>query len=204
MKTLTCAIAALLMLSGAACAPATPTVDPAMIQASAVAAANAMVAMTQAAMPTDTPIPPTPQPSPTFFPSPTLSLLAVPTLSGASLPPPPAVGAAPTGDACSNAPMAPKPAGPMQNVKISNDSGGSVILSLYLNKTPFGECGYRGFNLSRGDVITTSLPEGCYFGGAFVNSKKIDTKAFGTGCLSGPGGGVVSVGTEVISFNSKR
>lgn len=204
MKILLCAIAALMMLSSAACAPATPTVDPAMIQASAVAAANAMVAMTQAAIPTDTPIPPTPQPSPTFLPSPTLSLFALPTSSAAALPPPPVVGAAPTGDACSGAPMSPKPAGPMQAVRISNDSGGSVILSLYLNKTPFGECGYRSFNMSRGALISTDLPLGCYFAGAFVTGKKIDTKAFGTGCLSGPGGGLVSVGTEIISFNSKR
>jgi hypothetical protein len=92
----------------------------------------------------------------------------------------------------------------MQTVKISNDSGGTVVLSLYLNKTPFGECGYRGFNLSRGDVITTSLPQGCYFGGAFVTGKKIQTKAFGSGCLSGPGTGIVSVAAETISIGSKR
>ncbi|HEY9151300.1 MAG TPA: hypothetical protein VIN60_00325, partial [Anaerolineales bacterium] len=39
-------------------AKAVPTIDPAQVQASAVAAANTIVAMTQAAMPTETPVPP--------------------------------------------------------------------------------------------------------------------------------------------------
>src|SRR5512140_986942 len=67
-----------------ACAPATPTTDPAQIQASAVAAANTMVALTQAAVPTETPVPPTALPSPTPLPSPTL--LALPTLALTTLP----------------------------------------------------------------------------------------------------------------------
>ena len=44
------AIAAVLLIVSAACAPAEPTVDPAQIQASAVAAASTMVAMTQQAL----------------------------------------------------------------------------------------------------------------------------------------------------------
>src|SRR5512142_3020282 len=69
----------LALILSACGAQATPTADPAQIQASAVAAANTMVALTQAAVPSATPVPPTPLPSPTALPSPTL--LALPTLS---------------------------------------------------------------------------------------------------------------------------
>ena len=48
-----------------ACGPkATPTMNPADVQATAFAAASTMVALTQAAIPTATPIPPTETPVP--------------------------------------------------------------------------------------------------------------------------------------------
>lgn len=192
------AMAGATLLAAAACAPAAPTPDPAQIQASAVAAANTMVALTQAAIPTATPIPPTPLPSPSPLPSPTL--IALPTLGiGAA----PTLGAAPTSstDEC-NAPMAPKAEGPVASVRISNDTDGEVVLSLYLHKTTFGECGYRGFNLSaHGSTTVGDLPRGCYFGGAFVTTPKKQTKSFGSGCINGDRG-TVSVGPEVISIAS--
>ncbi len=161
-------IALALVLS--ACAQATPTTDPAQIQASAVAAANTMVALTQAAVPTETPVPPTPPPSPTPQPSPTL--LALPTLQLTTLPtlaaPPTTSGGGSSGgsgntggDPC-NAPMPAKPAGPQVNVRIKNSTSGSIILSVWLTAVnDFGECGYRGFNLEKGGSLTTTLPEGC-------------------------------------------
>ncbi len=198
MKLLLSVAPALALLASAACAPAKPTQDPASIQASAVAAANTMVALTQAAVPTETPIPPTPPPSPTPLPSPTL--LALPTLP-LTLPsqPAPTVPSSGAGDTCS-APMAPKPAGPMATVHIENMTNGSIILSLFLQKTSFGECGYRGYNLSpKGSLTVTDLPQGCYFAGAFVNTPKAQTKSFGNGCINS-GRGTVSVGPEVISI----
>src|SRR5512142_179852 len=153
----------LLALLLSACAPATPTADPALIQASAVAAANTMVAMTQAAVPTATPVPPTPLPSPTPLPRPTL--LALPTLSISTTSPQtgPTTGAPSNtggsgGDPC-NAPMAAKPLGPQVPVLILNTTKASVILSVWLSQTTsFGECGYRGFNLDQGGSTTTTLP----------------------------------------------
>ncbi len=201
MKVLRSLAPAVALLTLAACAPAKPTEDPAAIQASAVAAANTMVALTQAAVPTETPVPPTPPPSPTPLPSPTL--LALPTLSLAPTPllsvpsPVPAAGA--TSDTC-NGPMAAKPAGPMATVRIQNATNGSVVLSLYLHKTDFGECGYRYFDLApKGSVRVSDLPQGCYFGGAFVNTPKAQTKSFGNGCINSDRG-TVSVDTEVISI----
>ena len=202
MKILLSLAPALALLITAACAPAKPTQDPAAIQASAVAAANTMVALTQAAVPTETPIPPTPQPSPTPLPSPTLLALPTLPLSLASQAAPtlalaPAPGTA--GDPC-NGPLGPKAAGPTAAVRIQNTTGGSVILSLYLQKTSFGECGYRSFNLApKGSLLVTDLLQGCYFGGAFVTAPKSQTKAFGNGCINSERG-TVSVGNEVISI----
>ncbi len=199
-------------LALSACGQATPTADPAQIQASAVAAANTMVALTQAAVPSATPVPPTPLPSPTALPSPTL--LALPTLSIDLSATVPAVlptldtggsgnaggGGNTSGDPC-QAPMPAKPAGPQASVRIINSTRASVILSLYLSKNDFGECGYRGFNLESGGGTSTTLPLGCYSAGAFVNDPKKPTKAFGSGCIKNISGATVTVGTEVIKIN---
>ncbi len=200
----------LMALSLSACAQATPTADPAQIQASAVAAANTMVALTQGAVPSATPVPPTPLPSPTALPSPTLQPLptlsidlsatvpvALPTLSGGGNS---GGGGNTSGDPC-QAPMPPKPAGPQASVRIINTTRASVILSLYLSKNDFGECGYRGFNLESGGGTSTTLPLGCYSAGAFVNDPKKPTKACGSGCIKNISGATVTVGTEVIKIN---
>jgi hypothetical protein len=199
----------LLALLLSACAPkATPTTDPALIQASAVAAANTMVALTQAAVPTETPVPPTPLPSPTALPSPTL--LALPTLAVATLSTqavqPTSSGSSGGGsssggsDPC-NAPMPAKFAGPQIPVTIKNAAGASIVLSVWLSvKNDFGECGYRGFNLDKGGVLTTTLPVGCYGAGAFINDPKKPSKSFGSGCMKGTNTGHITVGTDVIQI----
>ena len=71
-KSMLTMITVLVLLLSACGAKAIPTIDPALVQASAVAAASTMVAMTQAGMPTETSTPPavapteTPQPTPTI------------------------------------------------------------------------------------------------------------------------------------------
>jgi hypothetical protein len=197
MKKLLPVLIALIVLAGTACAPATPTVDAAQIQASAVAAASTMVAMTQQAVPPPTEVPPTPLPMPTALPSPTL--LALPTLPflAATAAPAPTT----SSDTC-NAPMAAHTDGPVASVRIANETSGDVVLSLYLHKTSFGECGYRGFNISpHGSITVPSLPQGCYFAGAFVTTPKLQTKSFGNGCVNGDKGTVV-IGPEVITISS--
>ena len=169
-------LAAVIVLASAACAPAAPTADPAQIQASAVAAAATMVAMTQQAIPSPTEVPPTPLPSPTALPSPTL--VALPTLPVSSAP---TAAPAPTtsGDKC-QAPIASAPDGPMMTVSIANQTNGTVVLSLYLYETTFGECGYWSTVLSPRGSTSAFLPQGDYFAGAFVNDPKAQTKSFGT------------------------
>jgi hypothetical protein len=168
------------ILAGCGPAPA-PTMSAADIQGTAVAAAWTVVAMTEISIPTATPLPPTAAPSPTSLP--TFTPLAPPTSSiptqaiGAFPTSPPPAAGGPTADACSK-PIDPNGAGTKVRTNIQNQSGGSVVLSLYLFKTPFGECGYYYFNLEPAGSLTVDLLEGTYFAGAFVTGKK-DTKSFG-------------------------
>ena len=204
MKQILFVAAALVLLLNTACGQATPTVDPGQIQASAVAAANTMVAMTQAAIPTATEVPPTPLPSPTELATATPEALATLDLSfpTASLP---TTSSGTTGsDPCApNAPykpMDPGAAGPkIRNLNIANDTNGSIILSLYLNKTKFGECGGRAFNIGPHQNITIDdMKIGCYDAGAFVTGKTT-SKAFGHFCImDNTHKWKILVGTEVI------
>jgi hypothetical protein len=205
MKQILFVAAALVLLLSSACAQATPTVDPAQIQASAVAAANTMVAMTQAAIPTATDVPPTPLPSPTELPSPTPEAIATLDLSSFPTASAPTTASGTTGsDPCAPdapyKPMDPGAAGPkIRNLDISNETAGTVTLSLYLNKTPFGECGGTAFNLGKHqDISVDYMKIGCYDAGAFINGKT-PSKAFGHFCImDNTHKWKILVGTEVI------
>lgn len=155
MKRLIFIVALLTLLLSACVAQAVPTIDPAQVQASAISAASTMIAQTQAAIPptpvpTDTPqATPTPLASPTPFVLPT-SVLASPTTSSSSG----------GGDPC-NAPLPASPPGPKTIIMIQNNSGAQANVSIYLEKTKFGQCGYRGYQLAKGSSVTiTDLPYG--------------------------------------------
>ncbi|MBI4761601.1 MAG: hypothetical protein ACOYYF_00755 [Chloroflexota bacterium] len=170
------------VLSACGGTPAAPTMSAQDIQATAVAAAFTIVAQTQAAIPTNTPIPPTntPEPSPTPtetpLPSPTLDPALVPTFT----PLPPTAG----GDPCNKA-LGSSVSGTQTKIRLSNETKGSLVISLYLNLTPFGECGYRGYNLEKGgSVIITDLVTGCYNISVFVTLPNKNSKAFGYGCIN--------------------
>lgn len=194
-------IAAILALALSACgAQATPTIDPVQVQASAIAAANTMVAQTQAAIPTATPIPPTPIPSPTALPSPTP--IPLPTLS--------AVQASPTvkatsggtgGDPC-NAPLASNAAGPTTTLKIQNSTKANITISLYLNKTAFGECGYRAFQVEKSGAVVVEMPQGCYSAYAWINDPKKPATVSGGGyCVNNPDKWTFTVSADLIKLS---
>lgn len=185
MKQILTGSAALVLLMSAACAQATPTVDPSQIQASAVAAANTMVALTQAAIPTDTQVPPSPLPSPTELASPTP--FALPTLDTSNAFPtasiPTAVGTA--GVNC-NQPMSQNPAGKKTPLHIINSTKGTANISLYLSITPFGECGFARLSpVAKGGDESVTLPSGCYFPSAYVNGPKPSTPYGPSFCIKG-------------------
>lgn len=164
----------------AACGPqGTPTMSPEEVEGTAVAAAWTMVALTQLAIPTATPLPPTETPSPTplptftALPSPTLDPAVVPTSTTAST-------TSGGGDPC-NKPLAEDPDGKKTRLRLQNETGAPVTFSIFLNKTPFGECGYRGYSLSKGDKVVINFPQGCYYFWAIVNDPKKPSNSSGGG-----------------------
>lgn len=190
-------IGAVFTLLVSACSPqSTPTAAPVDIQHTAEAAALTMVAETQAAVPTATPVPPTNTASPTLPPSSTP--LAVPTSGtpgtvtvAAGAPtisttlsagftqqapqgqPTSNSGGGDTQDNCNQALTAWQ--GPTANFSISNQTKpeGTIVLSMYV-VTDLGQCGYL--------IITGnsfSGPIGNYSAGAFITGRQ-NFKAFGS------------------------
>jgi hypothetical protein len=187
---------ALAMVISACGAEATPTVNPVDIQNTAIAAAFTVVAETQAAIPTNTPIPPTETPSPT--PLPTQTPISLPTLE---VPPTTAPTSGSSGGDPCNAPLGATVSGKPTTIKLVNQTKGPIIASLYLNLTPFGECGFRGYNLSKGDsVVITDLPQGCYNVSVFVNDPKNPSKSFGYGCINNSDKWTFDVFPESVKF----
>ncbi|MCJ7435453.1 MAG: hypothetical protein MUO77_18380 [Anaerolineales bacterium] len=187
LKYLATIIMVIIILSACGPTPA-PSMSAADIQGTAVAAAWTIVAMTQAAIPTATPIPPTETPSPTALP--TFTPLPLPTSAFPTLPvigaptSIPAGGA--TADPC-NQYLAPNAPGHYVKVRFNNHTTGPVILSLALKeKTVFGECGYRGFNFGSGESPVLSILEGCYWAQAYITGKKPST-AVGEFCVRADG-----------------
>ncbi|MGB8982111.1 MAG: hypothetical protein WCC12_09560 [Anaerolineales bacterium] len=193
-----------LVLLVSACAPATPTVNPADVQQTAQAAAFTMVALTQAAIPTATALPPTETPSPT--PAVTNTVPALPTQDGlatvdglstglpTSLPtftPQSATGSTGNQDPC-NQPLTAWE-GPTASFTIFNQTKpqGTIILSMYV-VTDLGQCGYL---IVSGNSF--SGPVGQYSAGAFVSGKR-DLKVFGAFRIT-QGSWKIVVKNEVIT-----
>jgi hypothetical protein len=178
---------------------AEPTINPEDIQSTAVAAAFTIVAETQAAIPTNTPLPPTetasptPLPTDTPIPSPTTDPLAV---TATLVPTQQSSG----GDPC-NAPLGANVSGRPAKINLVNNTKGDLVVSLYLNKTAFGECGYRGYNIGpSGSTLITDLPQGCYNVSVFVTGPNKNTKAFGYGCINNTDKATFQLNAENVVF----
>jgi hypothetical protein len=178
-------IGVVFILLASACAPqGTPTANPVDIQHTAEAAALTMVAETQAAVPTATPVPPTDTPSPTLPPSSTPLPLptsgtpgSIPT--GAPTFTQTAPQAQPTsssggGENNCNQPLTAWQ-GRTANFSIANQTKpeGTIVLSMYV-VTELGQCGYL---IITGDSF--SGPVGQYSASAFITGKQ-NFKAFGS------------------------
>lgn len=188
MKRITSVIIVILSLLISSCgSSATPTVNPADIQTTAVAAAATSIAQTQAAIPTATLEPPTETPTATLAPTdtamplPTLDTsLVTPTLDSlAALPtlvptftPISSQSSNSNGDQC-NQPLT-KWEGPTATMTVDNETKpkGNIVLSLYV-VSDLGQCGY--IYITSGGA---SGPVGQYSAGAFVDGKK-SFKVFG-------------------------
>lgn len=158
------------MLFLSACGPqGTPTMAPADVNNTAVAAAFTMVAQTQAAIPTNTPVPPTETPSPT--PLPTFTPPPPPTLDQLIAPPTATQSVASDPDSCVK-PLNVGEAGPLKQARLENNSGGSVNISLNLwTPNDFGQCGALSYSLSKGEKRIISIPVGSWYGYAWITLK---------------------------------
>lgn len=158
----------------AACGPkATPTIDAASVQASAVAMAFTMAAQTQAAMPTATATqPPTatftlPPPTPTFFSLPTLAATATQAAAGEG--------------PCWHS-MMPDPPGKKFTARIWNTNKVPVSgnICLYEDKSGHKVTGVIGISLGRNADTILSVPQGCYSAFFWINDPKAPSQASGS------------------------
>jgi len=162
-------------------APATPTIAAADVQNTALAAAFTIVAETQAAIPTNTSVPPTETPTQTPQPTDTPALVATESPTATQV-----AQAGGNSDPC-NAPLKSNPLGRSTRIKLENQTGAPIIVSLYLNLTAIGECGFRGYNVGKnGSTTITDLVQGCYNASVLVNDANKPTKSFGYGCINNP------------------
>ena len=185
----------LVMLVSACGAKPTPTINPVDVQNTAVAAAFTLVAETQAAIPTTTPLPPTE--TPTQTPLPTNTPLTLPT-SIATLTPVAANTAG--GDPCLTRILSWSPKGRPANIHIINTTRAAITVSLYLNETAdHFECGYRVYEIgSRSDVFITDLVQGCYTLWAFNNDQRTPVNAYGSGCINNPDKWTIEISQDLV------
>jgi hypothetical protein len=188
-----------IMIITTACgAPAAPTMNAADVQSTAVAAAFTMVAQTQAAIPTATPLPPTEPPTQT--PLPTNTPLALPTLEVTATTAP-ASNSSGNVDPCATRVLAPEK-GRETVIRVWNSTKVTITVSMYLNETEaHGECGYRSFTLSKNnDIVFTDLVQGCYNLWAWSDDPKGKFNSSGFGCINNPDKWTFEVNAATIKF----
>ena len=174
------------LVSACGATPVAPTVDPVDVKNTAVAAALTVVAQTQAAIPTITPLPPTETSTETA--SPTNTPEALPTLDATFTSVPLTTAPQTTVDPCSTRILSSSPKGRETTIHIINTVKTRVTVSLYLNETAsWGECGYRSYILGpRDNVLITDLVQGCYNLWAFGDDAQNPVNASGAGCINNP------------------
>ncbi len=212
LLTLFISIAFMLNACGGGTAPtAVSTLKGEDIQNTAIAAAFTVVAQTHEAQPTDTPaptntpVPPTETATQTAQPTETSTLGTLPTETPTTIvelqASPTAVSASNGSDPC-NKPVTIS-GGKLADFRIVNQTNAPITVSVYLNLTPFGDCGYRGYTLAKDDSVRIlDLVFGCYNIGVFINSKK-PTKVFGYGCINNWDRWTFLVNNDVVVLSGK-
>ena len=148
-----------LILSACGAGP-TPTATPVDLQGTIAAAAFTVIAETQAAIPTATPLPPTA--TFTATPAPTNTFLPLPPSAGTLTPVP--SGNAGGGDPCIYKVLPEALQGEPVRMRINNSTKAAVSVSVNFQQTgPNSQCGYRSYTLDPGQfIVINDLVEGCY------------------------------------------
>jgi len=170
------------------------------VQNTAVAAALTLVAQTQSAIPTATPLPPTETPTetPTESPLSTDTPLSLPTVAATFTSVPQT-----NVDPCSTRILSASPKGRETTIHIINTVKTRVTVSVYLNETAsWGECGYRSYILGpRDNVLITDLIQGCYNLWAFNSDPDNPVNASGYGCINNPDKWTFEISSGNIKFS---
>jgi hypothetical protein len=198
LSILTIILATALIISACGAEPV-PTVNPVDVQNTAIAAAQTMVAQTQAAIPTATPLPPTETATQTALPTdtpltlPTLDVTLTSTIAPTS--------SNAGGDPCATRVLSPKQ-GRETVIRVVNTTKVAITVSMYLNETAaHGECGYRGFTLSKNnDIVFHDLVQGCYNLWAWSDDPNGRFKSSGSGCINNPDKWTFEVSASQIKF----
>jgi hypothetical protein len=137
-----------------------PTIDPVALQGTVAAQALTMVAETQAAIPTATPVPPTA----TFTDTPAITNTPLPLpFANVTLTPAPDSNSD-GGDPCIYQVLPATLTGNPVKIRINNTTKAELTFSIYLNQTlPQSVCGYRAYIIAPGQaLVLNDLVEGCF------------------------------------------
>ena len=176
------AVSLVVVMALAACGPkSAPGLSVTDVQNTAVALAMTEIAMTQSAIPTDTPVPPTEMA--TLATLPTLAILPTVALETPIVAPITNPNASPTPD-CYQPPPA-KLLGTKVQIRLVNKSDGPVNLSMGMYEpNDQGECFTFAFSLGhKGSQVVTIL-SGCYWGAGYQNGPKPSTPRVNYICLT--------------------
>jgi len=176
----------------------TPTrsMNPDDANNTAIAAAFTVIALTHEAQPLETNVPPTdiftntPEITDTALstntseieatPTATLTLTPEPTFTAAFEP-----AATSTNDPACNNILGTSAATKHIRLRLWNKSKFPVSLTIYLNQTAFGDCGYRAYSIPKSSqILVSDLPFGCYNATAFIQDPKGTRSAFAYGCAN--------------------
>lgn len=198
-QTLPTAVLLLMMFVISACGLSEPALSARDIENTAVAEAWLAMTQTQVALPSATPIPPTSTGEPAAISAPTLAptIVLLPTL-----PPTVAVAATPTAE-CSQIPAA-EPKGTLVTVEFTNESQGTANLAFgMLSPNEFGECFTYSHVIGRGDVVSTKVVAGCYWGYAWITGSETSVARSGDVVMCVTNAGLiyhVRITKETVNF----
>ena len=87
-------------------------------------------------------------------------------------------------------------------IRVVNTTNVTITVSMYLNETAsHGECGYRGFTLSKNnDIVYEDLVQGCYNLWAWSDDPKGKFRSSGSGCINNTDKWTFEVRAETIKF----